>query len=214
MSSVSFNMNISANDQFKAQYTKYMRWALVSAVLFTILFFLFSPKVTITPYRLRDETMEVVDTMDKAIELPPPPEEAPKPIRDVVAVPDDEALDDEDIAETLLSNDEMLDIGNIFGNDNYGGFEVSQEKPKLTGFSNPDYPEMARASQLEGTVVVKVQVGTDGKVLQAIILKGVHPMLDNSALAAARRCKFSPGKQRGIAVKAWMAIPFAFRLHS
>ncbi len=73
---------------------------------------------------------------------------------------------------------------------------------------------MARASQFEGTVVVKVQVGTDGKVLQAIILKGVHPMLDNSALAAARRCKFSPGKQRGIAVKAWMAIPFAFRLHS
>ena len=33
------------------------------------------------------------------------------------------------------------------------------------------------------------------------------------ALDAARRCKFSPGKQRNIPVKAWMALPFAFKLN-
>ncbi|MBK7701610.1 MAG: energy transducer TonB [bacterium] len=74
-------------------------------------------------------------------------------------------------------------------------------------------PEMARASQLEGTVVVKVQVGPDGSVLQAVVLTPVHPLLDKEAVKAAKRCKFQPGRQRGIAVKAWMAIPFAFRLH-
>jgi len=34
-----------------------------------------------------------------------------------------------------------------------------------------------------------------------------------AALAAARKCKFIPGKQRNIPVKAWMALPFNFRLN-
>ena len=214
MSSVSFNINSSANDQFKAQYTKYMRWALGLAVLFTILFFLFSPVIEIVPYKRFEEVMEVVETAEEAIDLPPPPQEAPKPIRQVEAVPDDEAVDDEDIADTLMDADEMLSDMFDYDDSDYGGFEVSQDKPKLISFSSPDYPEVARVSQIEGTVVVKVQVGADGRVLQAVVLQTVHPMLDKEALAAARRCKFSPGKQRGIAVKAWMAIPFAFRLHS
>ena len=41
----------------------------------------------------------------------------------------------------------------------------------------------------------------------------MHPLLDRAAREAALRCRFSPGKQRGIAVKAWMAIPFVFGLN-
>ena len=77
----------------------------------------------------------------------------------------------------------------------------------------PDYPEIARMSQLEGTVIVKVLVGPDGSVMEAAIVTGVHPLLNRSALAAARKAKFSPGKQRNIPVKAWMAIPYRFRLN-
>ena len=90
---------------------------------------------------------------------------------------------------------------------------VSQEKPVILQYVPPEYPEMARMSQLQGTVIVKVLVGPDGNVMDAQVLQGVNPLLDRAAIAAARRTKWKPGKQRNIPVKAWMALPFNFRLH-
>lgn len=202
----------TANDLFKAKYTKYMRWSVVGALIFTILFFLFSPKYHPNPYKLRNRTLEAVDTVE-AVDVPPPPQEVQKPVVNVEAVEDSEADEDVEIADTLLDAQDVL--SDMFGSGTGSGdvFEATQSKPVLKQFVSPEYPEMARASQLEGTVVVKVQVGTDGSVLQAIVIQSVHPLLDREAVAAAKRCKFIPGKQRDIPVKAWMAIPFAFRLH-
>lgn len=213
MSTQTMKVFNTANDLFKAKYNRTMRWALLLAVLVTLLFFLFSPQIEITPYKLRNKEIEVTD-IQEAVDVPPPPQEIPKQIKQVEAVPDDEAIEDEEIADTLMDFDETMDFGTSYGDAEYAGFEVSQEKPKLIKFARPDYPEMARASQLEGTVVVKVQVGPDGSVLQAQVLQAVHPLLDAAAVDAARRCKFIAGKQRGIPVKAWMAIPFVFSLHT
>ncbi len=200
----------SANELFKAQYNKYMRWAMLGALLFTILFFLFSPKYQPNPYKIYSEEMEYVDVAEQ-IDIPDIPKETPKPQVAVEAVPDEEADDEADVADSLLDPDEMIEVGDDWGADD-GDFQISQDKPVLTSFSQPEYPEIARASHLEGTVLVKVQVGTDGTVLQAVVIKSVHPTLDREAVKAAKRCKFKPGKQRGIPVKAWMAIPFAFTL--
>jgi protein TonB len=202
---------ISANDLFKQQYNKYIRWSLVAALAFTILFFLFSPKYKPNPYRLYDEEMEMVE-VEQAIELPDIPKETPKPQVQVEAVPDEMVDEEVEIADALIDAEDLLDFGGAY-EEGGEGFEVSQEKPVLISFASPEYPEIARASQLEGTVLVKVQVGTDGSVLQAVVIKGVHPTLDREAVKAARRCKFKPGRQRNIPVKAWMAIPFNFRLN-
>ncbi len=201
----------SANELFKAQYNKYIRWALLAALLFTIAFFLFSPKYKPNPYKIYDEVMEMVEVMDQ-IDIPDIPQETPKPQVAVEAAPDDMVDDEVEVADSLLDPDEIIDIG--MGYDDTGGdFVVSQDKPVLITYAPPEYPEIARASHLEGTVLVKVQVGTDGTVLQAVVIKSVHPTLDREAVKAARRCKFKPGRQRNIPVKAWMAIPFAFRLN-
>jgi periplasmic protein TonB len=213
MATYTMNAMNTVNDQFKEQYPKYLRNALVLALILTILYFLFSPEVVITPYSRQSSELVMTD-IPEAIDLPPPPQDVPKQVKQIEAVPDDEALDDEDIADTLMDMDEVMDFGNEYSGDDYGSFEVSQDKPKLIKFQRPDYPEMARASQLEGTVVVKIQVGTDGSVLQAQVIQAVHPLLDKAAVEAARRCRFVPGKQRGIPVKAWMAIPFVFSLHT
>lgn len=212
MSTVTYKHTPSANDLFKAGYSRYLRWALVGAVTFTILFFLFSPKYKINPYKLREKQMEVVE-MQETVDIPPPPQAIPKPPVNIEAAQDDEVDEDVEIADTLLDMEDVM--ADMFNYDDGSGdtFEVSQEKPTLKSYSSPEYPEMARASQLEGTVVVKVQVGTDGSVIQAVVIQPVHPILDREAVKAAQRCKFNPGKQRGIAVKAWMAIPFAFSLN-
>jgi len=212
MEYVTFKTVATANDRFKAKYNMYMRRAAVAAVVLTILFFLFSPKYKPNPYKLYEKPMEVV-TIDEAVDIPPPPQDIPKPPVNIEAALDDDVDEDVEVADTLLDSEDVM--ADMFGDYEDGGteFEVSQEKPVLTQFVSPDYPEMARASQLEGTVVVKVQVGPDGSVLQAVVLTPVHPLLDKEAVKAAKRCKFQPGRQRGVAVKAWMAIPFAFRLH-
>ena len=201
----------SANELFKQQYNKYIRWSLIGALVFTILFFLFSPKYKPNPYRIYDNTMEMV-TVEEQFELPDIPKETPKPQVAVVAVPDEMVDEDVDIAESLIDMEDLVDFGGDY-DDTGRDFTVSQDKPVLVSYFSPDYPEIARASQLEGTVLVKVQVGTDGSVLQAIVIKSVHPTLDREAVKAARRCKFKPGRQRDIPVKAWMAIPFAFKLN-
>jgi periplasmic protein TonB len=201
---------VSANELFKAQYNKYIRWALVGALIFTLLFFLFSPKYKPNPYKIYEDQLEYVEVAEQ-IDIPDIPKETPKPQVAVEAVPDEMADEEADVADSLLDPEEMLEVGDDWG-DQDGEFQVSQDKPVLTSFSPPEYPEIARASHLEGTVLVKVQVGTDGSVLQAVVIKSVHPTLDREAVKAAKRCKFRPGKQRGIPVKAWMAIPFAFTL--
>jgi len=201
----------SANDLFKQQYNKYIRWALIAALVFTIMFFLFSPKYKPNPYRIYEDDIQMVEILDDIV-LPDIPKETPKPQVAVEAVPDEEVDEEAEIADSLLDMTEILDMGDgTF--DTGSDFQVSQDKPVLLNFVPPDYPEIARASHLEGTVLVKVQVGTDGSVLQAVVIKSVHPTLDREAVKAARRCKFKPGRQRDIPVKAWMAIPFAFTLN-
>jgi len=92
------------------------------------------------------------------------------------------------------------------------GFVPSSAKPLLQAQPKADYPEIARRVGLEGTVVVHVLVGIDGRVEAAEVTRGVHPLLDKAALAAARRCVFEPARQRELKVKAWVAVPYRFRL--
>jgi len=207
---------LSANAAFKAQYNKTLRWSALIAILVTIIAFIISPEITFTPYKLRQEEIEVVDLDDQPedIELPPPPAEAPPPPKEFEAAPDDEVTEEIDIADTFLDMDQALTSGmqtyDLGGQDD--GFTVSQEKPIIQKFVQPDYPEVARLSQMQGTVVVKVLVGPDGNVMDAQILKGIHPLLDREALKAARRTTWIPGKQRNIPVKCWMALPYSFSL--
>ena len=217
MSSVPVNngMKMSANDLFKAQYNKYVRWATLIAIVLTLIGFMVSPKYVPNPYKLRQEEFEVVDIDDQeVIDIPPPPKEAPPPPKVIEAAPDDEVSDDVEIADTLMDLDSAITSSMPSFNLNEGaGFVASSENPTIIQWAKPEYPEIARRAQIEGTVIVKVLVGPDGSVKDAQVLQGVNPMLDKAAIAAARKCKFKPGKQRNIPVKAWMALPFAFRLH-
>ncbi len=208
-------IHMTANDAFKAQYNKYLRWSGLVAIVLTLIGWMISPTYTPNPYKLRQEEFEVVDVEDQeVIELPPPPQEAPPPPKVIEAAPDDEVTEDVEIADTLMDLDTAISSSmpsyNLGGDE---GFVASSENPKITVWAKPKYPEIARKAMMEGTVIVKVLVGPSGDVLDAQILQGANPLLNQSALDAARRCKFMPGKQRNIPVKAWMALPFNFRLN-
>lgn len=91
--------------------------------------------------------------------------------------------------------------------------EPSDRNPKLIHCNKPVYSEDARRAGLEGEVLVKITVDEFGDVSHAEIMKGVHPLIDEAALAAAKECRFSPGRRSGVPVKAIMALPYNFRLN-
>jgi protein TonB len=75
------------------------------------------------------------------------------------------------------------------------------------------YPEMARENGISGRVFVKFIVDEKGKVTNVAIERGIHPLLDNDALRVVRQLpNFSPGLQRGKAVRVLYRVPMNFRL--
>jgi len=90
-------------------------------------------------------------------------------------------------------------------------FFLVAEKPTVIKKVTPDYPPLAKAAGIEGLVVVKVLIDTHGGMEQAEVIKSI-PMLGDAALAAERKSRFKPGKQRAKLVRVWMSIPFQFRL--
>lgn len=77
----------------------------------------------------------------------------------------------------------------------------------------PVYPELAREARVEGTVLARLLVGGDGRVLDVRIEPGHSiPLLDAAAEEAARRWVFTPALANGRAVMVWVAVPFRFRL--
>lgn len=84
--------------------------------------------------------------------------------------------------------------------------------PILVHMPTPVYPEIARTAEVQGTVVLQLQVGPDGSVLDVRVLRG-HPMLNEAAIQAARAARFRPATQQGRPVPVWVQFPVRFSLY-
>jgi protein TonB len=78
---------------------------------------------------------------------------------------------------------------------------------------NTHYPDSAKAKKIQGRVIVRFVVTTEGKTDEITVLKGVHPLLDAEAVRVASMLSgFTPGYQGGKAVPVWYMIPITFTL--
>lgn len=202
---------LSANQAFKAKYGKYVRNSVIWAVVIHILAFVLSPEFTFKPYKLKEEQFEVVE-IPADISIPPPPKEIALPQVPVEAA-DDDADTEEDIAPTTFDSFEDMPPPPPPSSGGGDVFLAFDEPPALIHRESPKYPPLAREAGIEGTVAVKVLVNEEGKVIDAQVLSSdVTPAMERAALEAARKCMFRPAKQRTIAVKAHVMIPFQFQL--
>ncbi len=85
-------------------------------------------------------------------------------------------------------------------------------KAKAENFVQPSYTDDARAAGIEGRVRVQVTVDTTGTVVDAKILAGLGHGLDESAVTAAKRMKFSPATRGGVPVESTFVISIRFVL--
>lgn len=78
---------------------------------------------------------------------------------------------------------------------------------------NTKYPAEAIANNIQGKVILKFVVNSDGSVSRVEILRGADPLLDKEAIRVVGSISgFRPGKQNGVAVPVWFTIPVNFQL--
>jgi TonB family protein len=102
-------------------------------------------------------------------------------------------------------------------------FVVVEEMPMYPGgeeellmfiANNMHYPDSARAQGIEGRVIVRFFVSTDGNAEAASVIRGVHPLLDAEAIRVVSLMKgFKPGMQDGHPVNVWYMVPITFGLN-
>lgn len=89
----------------------------------------------------------------------------------------------------------------------------AQDSPvRLHRKVEPQYSEEARIARLEGNVVLKVMVGTDGKASDLQVLRGLGMGLDEIAVATISAWQFDPATKHGEPVSARAQIEVNFRM--
>lgn len=86
----------------------------------------------------------------------------------------------------------------------------------LTAFisKNTRYPVVAAENGIHGRVICSFVVDKEGKVVDAVVLRGVDPSLDKEALRVINsQPRWKPGMQRGKPVKVKFTVPVLFRLN-
>lgn len=75
----------------------------------------------------------------------------------------------------------------------------------------PPYPNLAKQLGIEGTVAVQIVIDEEGRVISARPTSG-HPLLQDAAVKAAYRARFTPTRLNGQAVKVSGVITYNFLL--
>lgn len=86
--------------------------------------------------------------------------------------------------------------------------------PKFKRRFQPEYPPTSRRLGEEGSVILQVLVGADGKVQDAKVQKtSGFPRLDEAAIKHALRAwRFTPGTEDGKPVTVWHSIKVTFKI--
>ncbi len=156
---------------------------------------------------------------------PPPPPPPPAPTTVIEIVEDEKEIEEELVIEDL-EIDEHTEIEFI----PEAKEEVEEEKiftiveqmPSFPGgesammkylANNIKYPPIAKDAGIEGTVYVTFVVDENGNVRDVKVLRSIGGGTDEEAIRVVENMpKWSPGKQRGKAVKVQYNLPIRFTL--
>jgi TonB family protein len=85
--------------------------------------------------------------------------------------------------------------------------------PRVVYQPDPEYSEEARKARYQGTVVLWVIVGADGRVHNPYVAQTLGMGLDEKALESVRTWKFEPARMNGQPVPVQVKVEVNFRLY-
>ena len=87
----------------------------------------------------------------------------------------------------------------------------TERKPEIVRLTKPGFPEAARSAAMEGEVLVKVLIDTEGKPLKAKIVTSTNDIFNDAVIDAVMNSQYSPGVMPSGPVATWLTIPFVFK---
>ncbi|MDD3910378.1 MAG: energy transducer TonB [Proteiniphilum sp.] len=103
-------------------------------------------------------------------------------------------------------------------------FVVVENQPEFPGGNaammkflsdNIKYPVIAQENGIQGRVICNFVVERDGSITDVQVVRGVDPSLDREAVRVIQSMpRWTPGKQRGQAVRVRFTLPVVFRLQN
>ena len=90
-------------------------------------------------------------------------------------------------------------------------FGEGMNRPQLVGGPEPVFPREAREARVEGTLLAKCVITTEGALTGCRIIKSL-PFLDQPVLAALAQRRYTPVSFQGRPVAVEYVIPFKFKL--
>ena len=205
----------SLNDgTLKEQYSTVTRIGAMLACLLGLLSFYglqrFEPDVDIeNEGQIIIENIEIPETQQ--FETPPPPARPSIPIESE----DEDLADDLTIEETDLDNFDAWDAPPPPPSGPQFKFIPYDDPPRPITPIKPVYPDIAQEAGIEGQVLIQCFIDKSGRVKETIVIKGIpNTGLNESAVAALRKTRFRPAKQRETPVGVWITIPINFRLQN
>ncbi len=84
-------------------------------------------------------------------------------------------------------------------------------RPRVLQQVNPEYTEEARRAKISGEVVIALVVDPQGKPSDVHVTHGVGYGLDEKAVAAVKKYKFSPATKDGVPIAVPLSIAVTFR---
>ena len=86
--------------------------------------------------------------------------------------------------------------------------------PQLVSQARLDYPPVARAQRISGTVVVSALIDEAGSVVETRLVRGgpTNSGLNQAALDNVKKRKYKPATQNGKPCRVWIAIQIDFKL--
>jgi periplasmic protein TonB len=104
--------------------------------------------------------------------------------------------------------------GDLAGSDEIAG--ISRPRVvwvKCAYCPNPEYTEEGRKQKVQGSVLLQVLVGTDGRAGRIRVARGLGLGLDDRAIETVRGWKFTPARDgSGKAVATWITVEAIYRL--
>jgi TonB family protein len=85
--------------------------------------------------------------------------------------------------------------------------------PKAIYAPDPEYSEEARQAKLQGTCILELVVGPNGKPRDIKVTQALGRGLDEKAIEAVKTWRFEPGKKYDKPVATIINVEVAFRLH-
>jgi protein TonB len=210
---IKFLERMRAQNALEEEYPRDLNLAFTVSLIFFILLFLFGRGCSVEAYKpkAQQEVMGEEINIQAQLEEPPPP-----PPKLQISLPEEIIETTEETADTIqvketVSFDEFSPPPPAPTQTVFEVYEVD-EPPQPVVQVQPEYPEVARKAGLEGRVIVAAVVDENGNVIQASIHSSTNPIFNDAALEAAKKMKFKPARQKDIAVKVKVLIPFVFRL--